>query len=173
MKRRRANSEGTLCQEEDDSEMDDSSAETPFRTRGHSNKGKKKARRKFKPSIRGKLEGAALVGGSADVEIVVVGVRKTQSIADLVMHVNNTGTKEGIDIGLEEDKCEILEVRDPAKPPPKTLTIKCTIKREYKSTVMKEEFWPSGIYVRDFRTSRKPAGGTFGDAQETVDPGPG
>ena len=37
---------------------------------------------------------------------------------------------------------------------------------------MNAKFWPPGIYVRDFRVNRKPAGGMFGELPDPPDPGP-
>ena len=93
---------------------------------------------------------------------MVAGVRKSQSIADLVKHVNATGTKAGVDIGLTEENCELLVSKLPDAPPPKTFTIKCNVKREHQALVMSPSFWPAGIFVRNFIPPRRVMG-VFGD----------
>ena len=147
--------------EADASDVEDSASvreESPFRTDGHS----KKDRRAKKKSIQGKREGGKLVGGTEEVEIVIAGIRKTQNIEAIISYVNETGTNEGHTIGLTNDKCELLEPKDKNKPPPKTLTMKCTVKRELKSVLLSADFWPRGIYVREFvRFRPKEVGASF------------
>ena len=84
-------------------------AEEEFVSDGHSSKDRRKARHK---AIRGKMQDTELAGGSAEVDIVVAGVRKCHGIPDVVKHINKAGTTNGSDVALTEDKCELLESKD-------------------------------------------------------------
>ena len=111
------------------------------------------------------MQDTELAGGSAEVDIVVAGVRKCHGIPDVVKHINKAGTTNGSDVALTEDKCELLESKDKDRPPPRTWTIKCSIKREFKAMILNADFWPDGCYVREFnhpRPPRKQVGGSFG-----------
>ena len=150
-----------------ESEMDTVvAADGSFTEGGHNKKDRKRARRKTK-AIRGNREDvgeAGLIGGSAEVDIVVSGIRKSQNIASLVAYVNDIGKKEDKDIGLQEANCELLVSKDTTRPPPWTLTVKCSIKREFKPVLLDARFWPNEISVREFvhyRRQQKQGGGSF------------
>ena len=105
----------TTSTDSENDEMDTVvAADGSFTEGGHNKKDRKRARRKTK-AIRGNREDvgeAGLIGGSAEVDIVVSGIRKSQNIASLVAYVNDIGKKEDKDIGLQEANCELLVSKD-------------------------------------------------------------
>ena len=114
-------------------------------------KSKKKRRNR---GVQGsKTDTGTLLG--APYVFVVSGVQATQGISDLVSYVN----EENELIDLAESDCEILKAwvdpdRGP-RPPPKTLTVKVTVKRIFKEEVSDAKFWPVGMYVAEYRHQRR------------------